>query len=126
MLTQLSALHRRVTLLRKLLAANSLDILSVICLLIVAKLILFFRIDFFLTIVSVGFQYTGPFFLKYVSTSFGINYSTNSGFHRRILDAIDNDKPTTEGRGTAVVYAFLAFICSLCKVRFSSHYFYYR
>ncbi|KAG6908490.1 hypothetical protein DXG01_004424 [Tephrocybe rancida] len=69
------------TLLRKLFAANSLDLF----------------LDFSLTLVSVLFNYAGPFFLK------------------RILDAIDLTTPTSESRARAYIYAVLAFICSLCK-----------
>ncbi|KAG6905629.1 hypothetical protein DXG01_001538, partial [Tephrocybe rancida] len=69
------------TLLRKLFTANSLDLF----------------LDFSLTLVSVCFNYAGPFFLK------------------RILDAIDLTSPTSESRAQAYIYAVLAFVCSLCK-----------
>ncbi|KAG6840542.1 hypothetical protein C0991_005902 [Blastosporella zonata] len=69
------------SLLRKLFIANSLDLF----------------LDFFLTVVSVVFNYASPFFLK------------------RILDAIDSTSPTPESRAQAYIYAVLAFVCSLCK-----------
>ncbi|TDL21671.1 multidrug resistance-associated ABC transporter [Rickenella mellea] len=69
----------RGSLLRRLLAANSLDI----------------TLDFVLTIVSVSFNYLGPFFLK------------------RILDAIDN--PTPANRSEAYIFACLAFLSTVCK-----------
>ncbi|RDB18199.1 ATP-dependent bile acid permease [Hypsizygus marmoreus] len=69
------------TLLRKLWTANSLDLL----------------LDFLLTIVSVVFNYAGPFFLK------------------RILDAIDLKNPSPESKAQAYIYAFLAFGFSLAK-----------
>ncbi|KAN0111601.1 hypothetical protein V8E52_008339 [Russula decolorans] len=73
---------KRATLLRRLWAANSLDLI----------------LDFILTLVSVCFNYTSPFFLK------------------RILDAIGDDAtPVTRSR--AYVYAFLAFLCSMCKAQ---------
>ncbi|KAF8060200.1 multidrug resistance-associated ABC transporter [Lyophyllum atratum] len=74
---------QRSTLLRRLWAANSLDLI----------------LDFLLTVVSVTFNYAGPFFLK------------------RILDAIDLDTPTPETRTRAYIYAFLAFTCSICKAQ---------
>ncbi|KAG6855558.1 hypothetical protein H0H87_001039 [Tephrocybe sp. NHM501043] len=68
------------TLLRKLFAANALDLF----------------LDFSLTLVSVAFNYSGPFFL------------------RRILDAIDN--PTDpNSKSQAYISALLAFLCSLLK-----------
>ncbi|KAI0308316.1 hypothetical protein B0F90DRAFT_1681863 [Multifurca ochricompacta] len=67
------------TLLRRLWAANSLDLI----------------LDFVLTFISVGFNYTSPYFLK------------------RILDAIDDPTPITWSQ--AYTYALLAFLCSLCK-----------
>ncbi|KAG6809740.1 hypothetical protein H0H92_014907 [Tricholoma furcatifolium] len=74
-----TSLSPRMSLLRKLWTANSLDLI----------------LDFSLTIVTVVFTYGGPFFLK------------------RILDAIDS--PSAESRAKAYIYAFLAFLCSLCK-----------
>ncbi|KAG5653253.1 hypothetical protein H0H81_001510 [Sphagnurus paluster] len=56
-------------------------------------------LDILLTFVSVAFNYTGPFFLK------------------RILDAIDLQNPTPESRARAYIYAFLAFVCSMCKAQ---------
>ncbi|KAH9943429.1 multidrug resistance-associated ABC transporter [Epithele typhae] len=54
-------------------------------------------LDFALTYTSVVFNYAGPFFLK------------------RILDALDDKTHSPEKRALAFVYAFLAFISSLCK-----------
>ncbi|TDL18519.1 multidrug resistance-associated ABC transporter [Rickenella mellea] len=73
--------RKRRTLFRTLLAANSFDIIM----------------DYGGAIISVFFNYTGPFFLK------------------RILDAIDN--PTPESRGRAYVYAILAFIFNLLRAQ---------
>ncbi|KNZ78578.1 ATP-dependent bile acid permease [Termitomyces sp. J132] len=70
-----------VSLFRKLIVTNSLDLF----------------LDLTLTLVSVGFNYTGPFFLK------------------RILDAIDLTTPTPSSRAQAYIYALLAFLCSLLK-----------
>ncbi|PFH45713.1 hypothetical protein AMATHDRAFT_158119 [Amanita thiersii Skay4041] len=58
-----------------------------------------FLVDLGLTIVSVMFNYTGPFFLK------------------QILDAVDTPNPTAESRAKAYIYAFLAFVCSLGKAQ---------
>ncbi|KAH7911841.1 hypothetical protein BJ138DRAFT_1125686, partial [Hygrophoropsis aurantiaca] len=69
------------SLIGRLWLANSLDIL----------------LDFFLTLISVVFQYASPFFLK------------------RILDAIEN--PSPENRSRAYIYAFLAFLCTMCKAQ---------
>ncbi|KAH7909133.1 ABC transporter type 1, transmembrane domain-containing protein, partial [Hygrophoropsis aurantiaca] len=69
------------SLIGRLWLANSLDIL----------------LDFFLTLITVVFQYGSPFFLK------------------RILDAIDD--PTPENRSRAYIYAFLAFLCTMCKAQ---------
>ncbi|KAH7920819.1 P-loop containing nucleoside triphosphate hydrolase protein [Leucogyrophana mollusca] len=54
-------------------------------------------LDFSLTILSVTFNYASPFFL------------------RRILESIDN--PTPESRAQAYIYAFLAFLCQICKAQ---------
>jgi hypothetical protein len=70
-----------VGLIRKLWAANSLDIIA----------------DCLLTILSIFFNYTEPFFLQ------------------RILASFDN--PSPESRTRAYVYAFLAFFFVLLKVR---------
>ena len=70
---------KRKSLLRRLWAANSLDLI----------------LDFGLTYVSVMFNYLGPFFLK------------------RILDSIDSRN--RENLSRAYVYAFLAFLATLCK-----------
>lgn len=67
------------TLLRKIWVINSLDLLM----------------DGLLTLVSVVFNYAGPFFLK------------------RILDAISD--PTPHAIARAYVYAFLTLLCSLLK-----------
>ncbi|KAJ7091060.1 multidrug resistance-associated ABC transporter [Mycena epipterygia] len=71
------------TLLRRLWTANSLDII----------------VDFILTIVSVIFNYAGPFFLK------------------RILDAIDTRTPTKRNKGTAYIYAVLMLVCAVLKAQ---------
>ncbi|KAJ7679731.1 multidrug resistance-associated ABC transporter [Mycena rosella] len=71
------------TLIQKLWAANSLDI----------------SLDFIFTIVSVIFNYAGPFFLK------------------RILDAIDTKTPTRRDTGTAYIYAFLMLLCAIMKAQ---------
>ncbi|KAH9964208.1 hypothetical protein BC827DRAFT_56924 [Russula dissimulans] len=71
----------RATLFRQLWAANSLDLI----------------LDFVLTLVSVVFNYTSPFFLK------------------RILDAIDDKTPVA--RSQAYIYASLAFLFSMCKAQ---------
>ncbi|KAJ7186191.1 hypothetical protein C8R46DRAFT_1343242 [Mycena filopes] len=71
------------TLTQKLWAANSLDII----------------VDFLLTIVSVIFNYAGPFFLK------------------RILDAIDNPAPTRRDKGKACIYAVLMLLCAVLKAQ---------
>lgn len=54
-------------------------------------------LDLLLTFVSVLFNYAGPFFLQ------------------RILASIDH--PTPENRSRAYIYAFMAFLSILCKVR---------
>ena len=57
-------------------------------------------VDFILSYVSVVFNYLGPFFLK------------------RILDSLDpNEQGGAKGHEIAYVYAALAFISQLCKVR---------
>ncbi|KAJ7764128.1 hypothetical protein DFH07DRAFT_1059163 [Mycena maculata] len=68
---------------RRLWAANSLDMI----------------LDFILTIVSVIFNYAGPFFLK------------------RILDSIDTANPTRRDKGTAYIYAFLMLLCAVLKAQ---------
>ena len=83
--TKFSSL-RRPTLLRWLWAANSRDLI----------------LDCLLSYVSVIFNYLGPFFLK------------------RILDSLDihegEDEQTRAGKiSRAFIYAFLAFVCTLCK-----------
>jgi hypothetical protein len=67
------------TLVRRIWAANSLD----------------FTLDFALTLVSIVFNYAGPFFLK------------------QILDAIAH--PSPESRSRAYVYALLTLACSVAK-----------
>lgn len=77
-----SQTHRK-TLLRRLWAANSLDLL----------------LDFGLTYVSVVFNYLGPFFLK------------------KILDSLEKGlRSDREKVYQAYIYAFLAFLSTLCKV----------
>ncbi|KAG6887018.1 hypothetical protein C0995_002341, partial [Termitomyces sp. Mi166 len=70
-----------VSLLRKLIITNFLDLF----------------LDLVLTLISVSFNYTGPFFLK------------------RILDSIDHPEPTPSSRAQAYIYALLAFLCALLK-----------
>lgn len=53
--------------------------------------------------------------MKYVLLFSATAYSHLILFPRRILDAIDH--PTPESRARAYVYAFLAFLCMLFKVR---------
>ncbi|KAJ7579704.1 hypothetical protein C8J56DRAFT_281572 [Mycena floridula] len=72
---------QRATLLRRLWAANAMDLI----------------LDFSLTLVSVGFNYCNPYFLK------------------RILEAIDEKDPAQADRSRAYVYALLMFITSLAK-----------
>lgn len=78
--------HKRPTLLRWLWAANSLDLI----------------LDFVLTYISVVFNYLGPFFLKQILDS---------------LDVHDGEDERTRVRGVsrAYIYAFLAFLCTLCR-----------
>ncbi|KAJ7508849.1 hypothetical protein B0H11DRAFT_1962913 [Mycena galericulata] len=71
------------TLTYRLWAANSLDII----------------VDFLLTILSVIFNYAGPFFLK------------------RILDLIDTRTPTPRTKGTAYIYALLMLLCAVLKAQ---------
>ncbi|KAF8189625.1 multidrug resistance-associated ABC transporter [Mycena galopus ATCC 62051] len=71
------------TLIQKLWVANSLDII----------------VDFALTVVSVFFNYAGPFFLK------------------RILDSIDKRAPTRRDKGTAYIYAVLMLLCAILKAQ---------
>lgn len=55
-------------------------------------------LDFLITYLSVVFNYAGPFFLK------------------RILDSLDaTQNPTPEKRAQAFIFAFLAFLSTLCK-----------
>ncbi|KAJ7108139.1 multidrug resistance-associated ABC transporter [Mycena epipterygia] len=54
-------------------------------------------VDFALTFCSIAFNYCGPFFLK------------------RILDAIDTSNETEKDKAKAYIYAFLMFVCSICK-----------
>ncbi|KAJ7846310.1 multidrug resistance-associated ABC transporter [Mycena leptocephala] len=71
------------TLVQKLWVANSLDII----------------VDFILTILSVIFNYAGPFFLK------------------RVLDSIDKRNPTRRDKGTAYIYALLMLLCAVMKAQ---------
>ncbi|KAJ7881539.1 hypothetical protein B0H14DRAFT_3760425 [Mycena olivaceomarginata] len=57
------------------------------------------HVEFVLTVVSVFFNYVGPFFLK------------------RILDAIDTENATPRDRGTAYVYAVLMLLCAVLKAQ---------
>jgi len=75
---------------------------------------MFYSLDFSLTFVSVVFNYTGPFFLKYVPRFLPL--SLPYILLRQILDLIDLKNPTPESRTRAYIYAFLAFTCSICKV----------
>ncbi|GBE87310.1 ATP-dependent bile acid permease [Sparassis crispa] len=73
---------KSLSLLRRLWSTNSKDMI----------------LDAVLSIVSVVFNYAGPFFLK------------------RILDALDSrSDPTAEMHAIAYVFAFLAFLSTLCK-----------
>lgn len=77
---------KRATLLRRLWAANSLDLI----------------LDFLLTYLSIVFNYMGPFFLK------------------RILDSLEErENESADERAKrislAYVYAFLAFLATVCK-----------
>ncbi|KXN85925.1 ATP-dependent bile acid permease [Leucoagaricus sp. SymC.cos] len=74
---------KRPTLLRRIWAANSLDLI----------------LDFTFTLVSVVFNYAGPFFLK------------------QILDEISHETTSRASRSKAYVYAFLAFFCTLAKAQ---------
>ncbi|KAI0827335.1 multidrug resistance-associated ABC transporter [Trametes gibbosa] len=56
-------------------------------------------LDFTLTFVSIVFNYAGPFFLK------------------RILDSLAVKGRNPEKRALAFVYAFLAFVSSICKAQ---------
>ena len=75
---------------------------------------MFRSLDFSLTFVSVVFNYTGPFFLKYIPRF--LSLSLPYILFRQILDLIDLKNPTPESRTRAYIYAFLAFVCSICKV----------
>jgi hypothetical protein len=61
------------------------------------------------------FNYTGPFFLKYVSRFLSASHTYVQS--RQILDLIDLKNPTPESRTRAYIYAFLAFACSICKAQ---------
>ncbi|EIW82712.1 multidrug resistance-associated ABC transporter [Coniophora puteana RWD-64-598 SS2] len=74
----------RSSLLKRLWAANSLDLI----------------LDFTLTVLSIIFNYASPFFLKYVL---------------RILDSVMD--PTPENQSRAVIYALLAFLCTVLKAQ---------
>ncbi|KAJ7662919.1 multidrug resistance-associated ABC transporter [Mycena rosella] len=69
------------TLLRRLVAASSLDLI----------------LDFVFTVLSVFFEYSGPFFLK------------------RLLDSIDQPNSAPRDTGMAYIYAGLMFSCSILK-----------
>ncbi|KAJ7047868.1 hypothetical protein C8F04DRAFT_1060324 [Mycena alexandri] len=73
----------QVSLLAKLWAANSFDIIG----------------DFVLTLLSVMFNYAGPFFLK------------------RILDAVDSKNESEKDKSKAYIYAVLMFVCSVAKAQ---------
>ncbi|KAF8577829.1 multidrug resistance-associated ABC transporter [Ramaria rubella] len=72
----------RKTLFRRIWAANSYDL----------------TLDFLMTIISITFNYAGPFFLK------------------RILDSLSSaNQNNSEARSRAYIYAFLAFLCAICR-----------
>ncbi|KAJ7727894.1 hypothetical protein B0H16DRAFT_1677216 [Mycena metata] len=73
----------QVSLLAKLWAANSFDLIG----------------DFVLTLLSVMFNYAGPFFLK------------------RILDAVDSKNESEKDKSKAYIYAVLMFLCSVAKAQ---------
>ncbi|KAJ7660132.1 hypothetical protein DFH06DRAFT_1472233 [Mycena polygramma] len=75
------------TLVGRLWATNSLDMI----------------LDFLLTVVSVIFNYAGPFFLK------------------QILDSIDKRAPTRRDKGTAYIYALLMLLCAILKAQSDLH-----
>ncbi|KAJ7505211.1 hypothetical protein B0H11DRAFT_1977471 [Mycena galericulata] len=79
------------TLLRRIWEANSLDI----------------SLDFFGTLGSVVFAYSGPYFLK------------------RLLDAIDHPDKTNRDKGMAYQFAGLIFICSILKAQFDAQHLWY-
>ncbi|KAF9533294.1 hypothetical protein CPB83DRAFT_880389 [Crepidotus variabilis] len=79
------------TLLQRLWLSNSRDLI----------------IDFVLTLLCVGLNYSGPFFLK------------------RILDSVDTAYPTPESRTKAYIYAFLAFGVSLLKAQTEAQHLWY-
>ena len=56
-------------------------------------------LDMSLTCVGVVFSYAGPFYL------------------RKLLDQVDHEDITKEERSNAYLYAFLAFVSRLLKVR---------
>ncbi|PFH45643.1 hypothetical protein AMATHDRAFT_44023 [Amanita thiersii Skay4041] len=58
-----------------------------------------FLFDLVLTIITIMFTYTGPFFLK------------------QILDLIDTPHLTIESRAKAYIYALLAFVCTMAMVQ---------
>lgn len=57
-------------------------------------------LDMVLTCVGAVLSYAGPFYL------------------RKILDQLDHEDITKEERSTAYLYAFLAFVFTLLKVRY--------
>lgn len=77
---------KRPTLLGWLWAANSLDLI----------------LDFILTYVSVIFNYLGPFFLKRILDSL-------------VVEENDDERTRTRKVSQAYIYAFLAFLCTICR-----------
>ena len=75
--------------------------------------------DFILTLVSVLFNYTGPFFLK--SVLFLPSLVCYLGIltldYRKILDSIEKKDATPADRNKAYIYALLAFLCALLKAQ---------
>ncbi|KAJ6542743.1 multidrug resistance-associated ABC transporter [Mycena capillaripes] len=72
-----------ISLLRRLISTNSLDLI----------------LDFVGAILSIVFQYAGPFFLK------------------RLLDSIDQRNTSPRDKGMAYIYAGLMFLCSVIKAQ---------
>ena len=70
-----------------------------------------------LTLISVILNYTAPFFLKYVVSFYAIFVDVYSQIRRRILSEIEREGSTKESRVNAYIYAILALMCSLLKVR---------
>lgn len=120
-LSPYSADERRSSLLRRLWAANSLDLLCVaLSLRGIASLPRpLFSTDFLLTVTSVVMNYMGPFFLKCVFHCAQVTFMAYEHRTRNILQAIGTNA-TPETRAKAYVFALLSFVASACKVRTNS------